>query len=644
MATPGNRLNLFYDLVGLSDSNSEEDNFDGFDLRDGADSDGQNLPASSTADQILHSNTGLAAFRELVGNSDSDDSDFEGYGPISDSSESEGEFELDIEIDTSPQPHGAPEAARPRARQQPNLAECYDHDWLPQFTQETGITFATTGDEPEVEIFSKFIDDDFVSLLVQETNRYAEQYFQNNPKDSLPPHSLARSWKNVDLPEMRAFLGILLYMGMVKLPTYKSYWSTDALMGMKGFRHIMSRDRWTVIWMFFHVSDNNAALPREHPDYDRASKIRPIIDKLVHKFQEVYLPDQNLSVDESLIAFKGRTTMLQYMPQKPHKWGLKGWALCEAKTGYCINWNIYTGKKQNIEHGLAYKTVLDISAPVLNKGHHIYMDNFFSSPTLFTELANRGTGACGTLRPNRVGTPPEIKAAKLKKNDPPKFVRNGNIMYIAWMDKKQVSLITSLHNDAVMAKTVRCRDPANQNRREIQKPMAIEAYNQFMSGVDLVDQKLWTYLSVHRSVKWWKKVFVYLLELAFVQFTIVWQKIHNRPTIDKFALRLSLIKQLVAGYQRPPRLLVRNMSNQNMPGRLTGRHFLAINAAKTKSGHNAYPDCTVCSSRKRPGGRRHQTQYMCPDCDRPMCPYPCFQRYHTLQNFKVVCTKELHIQ
>ena len=37
---------------------------------------------------------------------------------------------------------------------------------------------------------------------------------------------------------------------------------------MKGFRDIMSRDRFFGIIKFFHLATNEIAHPRDHPDYD----------------------------------------------------------------------------------------------------------------------------------------------------------------------------------------------------------------------------------------------------------------------------------------------------------------------------------------------------------------------------------------
>ena len=107
-------------------------------------------------------------------------------------------------------------------------------------------------------------------------------------------------------------------------------------------------------------------LPKDHPQYDKSYKVRHFITKVVENWQTSYYPDREVSVDESIIAFKGRTTMMQYMPQKPHKWGLKAWALCESKSGYVYNWGLYTGRKAGgVEVGLAHAVVMEMCRPIL---------------------------------------------------------------------------------------------------------------------------------------------------------------------------------------------------------------------------------------------------------------------------------------
>ena len=257
------------------------------------------------------------------------------------------------------------------------------------------------------------------------------------------------------------------------------------------------------------MSDNSIALPYDHPNHDRLYKIRNFVDLLIPLWQGAYYPGRELSVDETLIAFKGRTAFMQYKPKKPHKWGLNAWTLAEP-SGYVFNWDLYTGKRGNQTHGLTFRVVAELCRPIYGKGHHIYMDNYFSSPALFAELEQNNTGACGTLWINRKGVPGQIKTAK-----PPKgqmsSVRVGNQLFISWTDKRQVNVITNIYNSSTFQRRTRCKcgEGANPNDlfRIVDKPKAIEMYTRYMGGVDRSDQLVALHMNIHKSTKWWKKVF-----------------------------------------------------------------------------------------------------------------------------------------
>ena len=55
-------------------------------------------------------------------------------------------------------------------------------------------------------------------------------------------------------------------------------------------------------------------------------------------------PQRKLSIDEAMVAYKGRSHLQQYMPNKPIKWGLKIWMIAEAATGYILDFEPYFGK------------------------------------------------------------------------------------------------------------------------------------------------------------------------------------------------------------------------------------------------------------------------------------------------------------
>ena len=121
--------------------------------------------------------------------------------------------------------------------------------------------------------------------------------------------------------------------------------------------------------------------------------------ELSQEFKTMYTPSRNLSIDEQMIGTKSRVSFIQYMPKKPKKFGIKLWVLCECLTGYCLDFQIYTGKSDKgvTEHGLAYRVVFDLIDNYLDKGYHLYFDNFYTSFRLVSDLAKRNTFSCGTI-------------------------------------------------------------------------------------------------------------------------------------------------------------------------------------------------------------------------------------------------------
>lgn len=140
-------------------------------------------------------------------------------------------------------------------------------------------------------------------------------------------------------------------------------------------------------------------LPRSSLEFDRLYKIRPMIKHLNAVFPEMFSPSRFMSVDESMIAFTGRTTMKQYMPLKPIKRGFKVWVLACSFTGYIYSFDIYTGKAPGgeITLGLDEKVVLLLTRALVGLGYCIFFDNFFSSlPLMLKMLVNKLYG-CGTF-------------------------------------------------------------------------------------------------------------------------------------------------------------------------------------------------------------------------------------------------------
>ena len=65
-------------------------------------------------------------------------------------------------------------------------------------------------------------------------------------------------------------------------------------------------------------------------------------------------------------------------------------------------------------------------ARLLDKGHHVYINNYYLSSCLYEELHWHSTFACGTCRPNRKYFPKAVTKVKLKKKGDCVFRRKGD--------------------------------------------------------------------------------------------------------------------------------------------------------------------------------------------------------------------------
>ena len=67
----------------------------------------------------------------------------------------------------------------------------------------------------------------------------------------------------------------------------------------------------------------------------------------------------------------------------------------------------------NLSNGVTHDTVMKLIEHFHGKGHHLYVKDFYTSPTLFTSLKKVNIVACGTLRCNCKGVPNEMRSRSL---------------------------------------------------------------------------------------------------------------------------------------------------------------------------------------------------------------------------------------
>lgn len=472
-----------------------------------------------------------------------------------------------------------------------------------------------------VDFLYLFLTEDFWKLITEETNRYSREFFDRE-EEELKPSSRFHQWSDVSVSDMKAFLSLLFCMGLVEKAEIEDYWASFWPTYTPGFAKIMSRNRFELIMSFLHFADNSKYVKRGQPNHDCLFKVRPIIDLIVPRFAAVYSPHKELSLNEMTIALKGRSGMDEYDSQI-NRFTYKAYVLSESKTGYVLQWSLYTGEKTHDGNdvGDANRIFHYLLGPYAGKGHEVYMDSDQTSLTLANEVAQSDAGVWGT-----VSTTSEGMSSGLSPEEDPVFPRNSHLLACAWPDTKLVTMFSSVDGNPCVSKGIRTKK-TKSGYHIIYRPVCLDMYNRFMGGVDRSDHRAKTYILPHRSKKWYNRVFNAILSISVVNAHVLYTQCTPRPHKSLKAFIQDLIPDLLQGYTkkeskqggRPP------AERGELPQRLTERHWLYETSER--------PDCAVCSNRNRPGGRR-QTHYRCGQCGVGLCAVPCNEVYHTQKKYK----------
>lgn len=486
--------------------------------------------------------------------------------------------------------------------------------------------------------FSQFFDHIVIDLIVQQTNIYAEQ-------------KRSHGWSSVDVPEIKAFLGIIVLMGLHPLPTIDLYWSSDPFFRVEEVARVMTCKRFKKILENLHLNDNSKMPSRGTPDYDKLYKVRPLLETLNKTCQSSAKTTTSQSIDESMIQFKGMSSLKQYMPLKPIKRGYKVWTRADSGTGYVFEFQIYTGKRddQSTEFGLGANVVKSLTQKLVDEGFrgHVTFDNFFASYEILQYLFNNGIYATSTVNSNRSDLPLIIKTAKNKsipRNKKVTLARGdfrwrtkNNVAFVMWQDTKLVTVLTTAFHPKVN-KSFCDRTQKDGSKKAFQCPSTILQYTERMGGVDRFDQKRGTYEVGRRSKRWWLRIFYFCVDLAITNSFLLYssnKRVHN--PLSQLHFRLCLARGLINHYSS------RRRSLESQPQYAMKRPKLSTNRQKVlgvteeirlanvgKHNHEqleTWRRCRLCSTKTR----NKRSKIQCSACKVPLCVVPCFDLFHSRQ-------------
>ena len=478
----------------------------------------------------------------------------------------------------------------------------YDKPHGPTFLSPTSI----------LGIFQMFFTTELLQIIVTETNRYA----------SLCLKDKFATWEQVTEEELQAYFGFMILTGLVRLPSIRDYWKKSDKFYYKPIASRITRTRFLEIHRFLHFVDNSGLPSYGQPKYSKLQKIKPILEYISDKFENLFIPGQDISIDEAMVKYKGRSSLKQYMPKKPIKRGFKIWMRADAQSGFISKFSVYEGKTANkVEKGLGGKIVENLCENIQGHYHHVYFDNFFTGFDIMLHLLRNGTYANGTLRNNRKGFPtsfkPYLKKGLANRGDH-MAVRNGNLAVALWQDTKPICL-ASTNGDPDKTQDI-TRKRKDGTRIMIKCPETIVAYNAHMGGVDRNDQLRGYYNVKIKTIKSYKYLFFAAFDVAITNAFIASKFFPQlkEKTLKHFRLRLADL--LIGDYNSRKRR--GRPSIQPAQKRFCSAHFPVKHSKKGNR-------CNFCSNYL---GRRRETIWFCKDCKKYFCHTgkedDCFYIYH----------------
>jgi Transposase IS4 len=508
------------------------------------------------------------------------------------SSDSEEDVGADDEASSSEEEEEEKENIPPHSR----WSDHTHHITLPPFIVHSCSVLPRHRPMTEMGYLQCFLTQEVVSLIATNTNLYAAS-----------KHAPA-GWATT-AEEVWLFIAVHIFMGIVDLPSMDAYWHHR--WRQQYVVNAFSRDRFKEMQRYFHIAEPTPAGVRPTV----IDKLEPLYTRCRYLFNTSFIPPRDLTVDETMVRFKGRSSWKTVIKGKPMPIGYKLYTL--ASHGYLLNFAIYRGKGgYAVKQGVLHHTVTELVDHWKSKQHILYFDNLYTSPALCDHLLRIGFRSCGTFRPNRSGLPRHLgDAMKELQEGQMKAWQREDLGCIVWRDKKPVLMLSTHHKVDDMVTFEQDRGPNRPT--SVTKPQVVLDYNVGKCGVDTVDQLRQYYAMQRKSYKTWTSLAWWLVDMCIINAYTLWC-LDTKAVITQLDFRVALLDQLAAAY--PPRPIHAHHAAPPHRSRAGGGHWPKHTAARR--------DWVHCS-----GGRRHRvkTYFECELCRVHLCVDPCFKLYHEHQ-------------
>ena len=293
-------------------------------------------------------------------------------------------YNVDTDVDNDQSDDLLAPLPQPQSPSPPPNQVMYDDDseWMYEWTQNLnnfplatpfsgthGLSLPDVFDAvtpTPLHFYRRFTTDQVSRSFKAETNRYAVKACADKAAaGNLSRRSIFRTWKPVSTEEMTQFLSILIHMGLVKKLQITDYWSKHPalLLLFSLLLSVHGRVQEGLVLINFMVQHGPGLFRWDMTQYGTSWED---LDFFSHNSRRVVV-DLN------------------------EMWSTQHWQLFNVTV------------------------IMKVGQHFLEKGHHLFFDNYFLSIKLAQDLEEKGTYVTLTIHSNRKGWPKDFSSAMMKK-------------------------------------------------------------------------------------------------------------------------------------------------------------------------------------------------------------------------------------
>ncbi|XDV14750.1 hypothetical protein PO909_014946 [Leuciscus waleckii] len=296
-------------------------------------------------------------------------------------------------------------------------------------------------------------------------------------------------WLNISLKDLKSYIALVIYTFLMKCSLLTEYWNESQYFSPSFPAQVMSYQKFVTIANALHFSntkeDEKNDSKKGTAAYERLGKIIPLYQVIREACKTFFHPFQNITIEERIVAAQPRTGLKRRIEKQSADRGYKLFALTDCTSGYTWDFFIYEGKSCSSQsEGLSYESVMAlVDENMLGSGYKLFVDKFYTSPTLFRNLLGKKVWACGPVLPTRKGFP-KNSVNRLRRNAPRgtmRWIRNDELLFVEWKDSKEVQMCSTFHKayegDTVQRKV---KGDAYQTLVQVPIPAAVLDYNRLV--------------------------------------------------------------------------------------------------------------------------------------------------------------------